>query len=267
MLVDLEKVAAIIAEIAAEEITPRFGALSDNEIETKTGPNDFVTAADRGAEEKLQKAFAGLYPGAAFVGEESANSNPELLKNIVGQDAVWIVDPLDGTRNFVQGRPEYGTIVALVEKGEIRQGWIYAIPDGKFAMGSAGDGASWDGEKIHPHKKSEGLLTGYRAVGNIAEPWKSSMVPKLRSRFYTDPARCSAYAYLNLVRGLRDFALYSRCHPWDHAAGIVMLHEICGRAEYLDNGGAYAPIPTQGRPLLVAGNQESWRAVKDGVTS
>lgn len=262
MIVDPDRVAQVIAEIAETEIAARFGKLTQGDIDTKTGPNDFVTEADRSAEEKLKIAFKGIYPGAAFIGEEGVADDPALLNAIDSDGAYWIVDPLDGTRNFVQGRSEFGTIVALVDKEEIRAGWIYAIPDQKMAMGVKGEGAVWNGERVGPVSSPNEPLTGYRAVGNMAEPWKSEMVPRLRVAFETEPARCSAYVYIHLLRGIRAFTLYSRVHPWDHAAGVMMLREIGGHAEYLDDGSPYTPRPVQGRPLLAAGSLENWRAVK-----
>ena len=266
MIVDPERVSAVIAEIAETEIAARFGRLAKGDIDTKTGPNDFVTEADRAAEERLKTAFRDIYPGAVFVGEESVAETPALLDALDDEGAFWIVDPLDGTRNFVQGRAEFGTIVALVDKGEIRAGWIYAVPDRKMAVGARGEGVFWAGERLGAVDPEAFVETsGYRAIGNLMEPWKTEMVLRLRAGFDTEPMRCSAYVYIHLVRGLKAFALYSRVHPWDHAAGVMMLREIGGRAEYLDDGAPYAPRPVQGRPLLVAGAEEVWRAVSAGL--
>ena len=132
MIIDLEKVAKVIAEIAEEEISSRFGKLSETEINTKSGPSDFVTQADIAAEARLAQALDAIYPGASFIGEERASGDPALVSTLKEKGAFWIVDPLDGTRNFVQGRAEFGTIVALVVDGDIRAGWIYAIPEKAF---------------------------------------------------------------------------------------------------------------------------------------
>ena len=263
MIVDPDRVGRVIAEVAETEIAARFGKLKEGDIETKTGPSDFVTEADRAAEAKLKTAFRDIYPGAVFVGEESVADDPGLVDAIDDDGAFWIVDPLDGTRNFVQGRPEFGTIVALVDKGEIRAGWIYAIPDRRMAVGARGDGAFWAGERLAPVPAFDGPMTGYRAIGNLMEPWKSDMIPRLRAGFETEPARCSAYVYIHLIRGASAFALYSRVHPWDHAAGVMMVREVGGEATYLDTGAPYTPRPVQGRPLLVAGARDNWRGVRD----
>lgn len=265
MIIDLEKTAAVIAEIAEEEIASRFGALSKADIDTKSGPGDFVTAADHAAERQLKKALGDIYPAAGFIGEETAAGDPSILSRLEGEGVFWIVDPLDGTRNFVEGIEEFGSIIALVENGDIRQGWIYAIPHHGFAMGEKGEGASWRGEPLPLVTPTNDPTTGYRAVGALSPEWRGRLVKPLREKFETEPARCSAYAYINIIRGERDFALSSRCSPWDHAAGVLMLREVGGRAQYLDDGAPYTPQATFGRPMLVAGSGAAWKAVENAI--
>lgn len=261
MIVDPDKVAAIIKEVAETEIAPRFGKLKAGEIDTKSGPNDFVTQADRAAEAALKRAFADIYPDVGFIGEEGAAADPSILDALHGDGAFWIVDPLDGTRNFVQQRDEFATIVALVVDGVTRAGWIYAIPDKTIAIASHGEGATWNGDALAPLRENTGVMSGYRAIGNLAEPWNTEMAPKLRAGLVTQSARCAAYAYIHLLTGKKDFALYSRCSPWDHAAGVLMLGEIGGRAAYLDENTPYRPVATQGRPLLVTGSEHGFTRV------
>lgn len=268
MIIDPEKIAGVIAEIAEEEIASRFGRLADSDVDTKSGPNDFVTEADLAAERQLEKALAAFYPGATFIGEERAAADPNLVSALETDDgAFWIVDPLDGTRNFVQGREEFGTIVALVVGGETRAGWIYAIPDKGAAMAEKGEGAVWRGERLRFLEHREGVLKGGRAIGNLQEPWRSRLVPRLKENFETSPVSCSAYGYIRFATGEWDFGLYARVHPWDHAAGIAILGEIGGRAQYLDTGENYAPYAVQGRPLLVAGSGDRWEKVRSRLLS
>ncbi len=262
MIIDPVKVSALIAEIAEEEIAPRFGKLAAADIDTKTGPSDFVTKADRAAEQALEKALKDIRPDAVFIGEEHISDDPDSIAELSGKGAFWIVDPLDGTRNFVQGREEFGSIVAFVEDGEIRIGWIYAIPDRACAIAELGSGAAWRGEVLSPVTEKQDALVGYRGVGALHPDWRDRLVPLLRDKFETEPARCAAYAYINLARGIRDFSLFSRANPWDHAAGALVLHEIGGRVAYLDDKSPYTPTPTVGRPLLSAGSVLHWNRVE-----
>ena len=122
-MIDPNEVADIIRDVAAREIMPRYGQLAASEIGTKTGPSDFVTEADIAAEKSLRAGLTRLLPGAGFVGEESYTHSEAEQAALADAEAYWIVDPIDGTRNFVQGRKEFGSIVALVVGGVI-QIWL-----------------------------------------------------------------------------------------------------------------------------------------------
>ncbi|MEM8935499.1 MAG: inositol monophosphatase family protein [Pseudomonadota bacterium] len=263
MIVDLDAVTRAIADIAATEIVPRYGKLSEDAIGTKSGPQDFVTEADHAAEDALARVLSDIYPAAKFVGEERAASDPDLVSGLDSDDAFWIVDPVDGTRNFIEQRDEFGTIVALVEGREIRAGWVYAVLQQKCAVASLGDGAAWDGQALSALEPPAGPLRGQRAIGSFKEPWKSLLPDRMREAFETEPTRCSAFAYLRMAQGHRDFGLFSRSHPWDHAAGVLILREIGGVATYLDTGKPYTAVDTLGRPLLVSGSQDRFDRVRE----
>ena len=265
MLIDPEIVSAYIREIAQEEIAGRYGKLRDDEIITKSSPTDFATEADFAAEARLEKALCGLLPGSGFVGEEIASKDPSVGDQAAGEGVFWIVDPLDGTRNFVNKKSEFGTIVALVENGEIRQGWIYAILDDQFAVGSASDGAYWNGERIGACGDQVTERSGYRSLGYFDRPWHEEFVPAFRNAYETEPAHCSAFTYINLLRGVSRFALYSRCHPWDHAAGILFMRETGGRDGYLPDGTRYRPVTTNNRALLIARLKSDWETLSHDI--
>ncbi|WP_322973201.1 inositol monophosphatase family protein, partial [Peterkaempfera griseoplana] len=111
----LEKVAEILAETAAEVIEPRFRALSCGEVMEKA-PGDLVTVADREAELIIAERLRALLP-VPVVGEEAVSADPLLVKAVCSEPAVWLVDPLDGTGNFVAGKGDYAVMAALVRGG------------------------------------------------------------------------------------------------------------------------------------------------------
>ncbi|MGW0584667.1 inositol monophosphatase family protein, partial [Streptomyces sp. NPDC002920] len=92
-----------IRQAAATEIMPRFRQLAAHEIDQKNGPHDLVTDADRRAERYLTEVLGALLPGSVVVGEEAVHADPATYGAIRGDAPVWIVDPVDGTRQFVHG--------------------------------------------------------------------------------------------------------------------------------------------------------------------
>ena len=270
MMIDIERVGEIIAQIAEDEIMSRHGKLHQGQISTKSGPQDFVTEADVAAEARLETALKEVLPEAGFIGEEGVSRDGSILSALEQEaGSYWIVDPLDGTRNFIEGRDEFGSVVALVRQGEIVGAWIYGVLERKLAMASKGDGAYWDGAPLGPVSgrtdfSNDGALkdlSGYRAIGALGAE-HARLGKTLLDDFTTGPARCSAYAYINMARGLRDFGLFARLNVWDHAAGVLLLREIGGRAQFVGTNAPYQPRQSIGQPLLVAPSLDVWHAVE-----
>ncbi|GAA1921211.1 hypothetical protein GCM10009753_62610 [Streptantibioticus ferralitis] len=115
-----------IRAVAAEEVMSRFRRLAAEDIVDRAGPQPLVTTADRRAEERLTEALTVLLPDSLVVGEQAAHSDPALLDRLHGRTPVWIVDPVDGTADFVRGDPHFATLVALVEDGQPSASWTYA---------------------------------------------------------------------------------------------------------------------------------------------
>lgn len=137
---DLTEVEAAVRAAAAAEIMPRFRQLAAHEIVEKNGPHDLVTTADRLAEEHLTAALSRLLPGSVVVGEEAVHADPEVYGALGGDAPVWIVDPVDGTRQFVRGEPGFCTLVALAHHGETLASWTYAAALDEMAVAVRGRG-------------------------------------------------------------------------------------------------------------------------------
>lgn len=113
---DTEGILGLMQETAAEVITPRFRQLADADIDEKT-PGDFVTVADREAEAYLGRLLAAAFPDALIVGEEAAFHDKSLLRQLPNADHAFVIDPIDGTGNFVRGSDEHGVILAETRAG------------------------------------------------------------------------------------------------------------------------------------------------------
>ncbi|MZD04454.1 inositol monophosphatase, partial [Streptomyces sp. SID5785] len=116
LVTDVER---IVRAAAAAEITPRFRQLGAHEIDQKSGPHDLVTVADKRAEEYLTRELTAALSGSVVVGEEAVAADPSTYEALRGAAPVWIVDPVDGTRQFVHGDPGFCTLVALALDGVV----------------------------------------------------------------------------------------------------------------------------------------------------
>jgi len=266
MRLDVERVETIIREVCEEHVLPRFRNLKQDDVSTKTGPNDLVTVADVAAEKALAPRLTALLPGSVVLGEEGASTDPSLMEALGADAPVWVIDPIDGTRNFVKGIDEFATMVALVEKGETLAAWIHPPVSGDGAIAEAGGGARRSGAVLRARRGGalEDLAGTYHR-SYVPKPWRARIeaaMPKLGRSF---PAPCSAFVYLRLAGGERDFGVHGKLMPWDHAAGVLMLREAGGEAVFLDADERYAPKAYPDRPMLTVADGARADAIKGAL--
>lgn len=233
---------------AERSILPRFRALADGDIEMK-GEDDPVTIVDREVEEFLTEALTRLAPGVAVVGEEAAHSDQGVLASL--SDQCWIIDPLDGTANFTEGKEPFGIIVALADAGRAVAGWLYDPNLDRLCHVRAGDGAKVNGERVSARPTGE--ASPVTAVSRMfLTPEQSTMVDERLAPHYrlVEIPRCAAEQYPRLALGQNDVSSFKRTYPWDHAAGVLWLNEAGGRAARLD-GSEYMVDDEEGKPGLI----------------
>ena len=267
--VDLDRVAAVLAEVAEAEILPRWRNLGTGDIREKTGPNDLVMVADEAAERAIGARLPDLLPGSIQIGEEAVERDPGLLDLVKGDRPVWIVDPIDGTKNFAEGSDRFGVMVALVEREVTIAAVIYEPVTGRALMAEAGGGAE--------------LVTrdGDRRRLRVADPaGLDTMEGSFNFRFIPDegirkairanaedllPKRhhrrgCAAYDYRKLATGDWHFAFYLGAvrAPSRSAAQAVARELAAGLVAAGADGGAVilkaaqAPSTAEGRAAFTA---------------
>jgi len=197
------------------------------------GRHDFVTEADRRAEALITEALTRDVPGSLVVGEElSPRATP-------AGEVAWIVDPLDGTTNFLHGYPQYAVSIACVVRGALRAGVVHDVARDLAYWGGTGLGA-WQGER--PLRVSR-LAEPRHALVGTGFPFKN--LPLLRR--YLDQfaavmgatsgirrAGAAALDLADLAAGRLDGFWELTLAPWDVAAGVVLIREAGGIVTTLD---------------------------------
>ena len=240
---------------AQRSMLPRFRNLAAGDVEMK-GDDDPVTIVDREVETFLTEALTRLAPGVDVVGEEAVHADQSVLQHLSGQ--CWIIDPLDGTANFAEGKEPFGIIIALADAGETVAGWIYDPVKDRFCHARRGEGAFVNGEKIAA--RTTGEEQPVTAVSRIfLTPEESAMVDAKLAPHYTlvDIPRCAAEQYPRLALGENDVSSFKRTLAWDHAAGVLWLNEAGGKAARLD-GSAYRVDQHDAPGLVGASCQVLW---------
>lgn len=266
---DIHRVGEILAFAAHTEIMPRFGRLTATQVREKSFQFDLVTDADEKAEELITCQLKAAFPGAIVIGEEAAHKNPALLQAIATAELAFVVDPIDGTRNFTANLSLFGVMAAATVYGEIVAGVIYDPVCQDWAYAVLGAGA-WiereDGSRITlqvapsaPVSEMEGII----GTNFLPEPLRST-VNCNRSRLASSTwLRCSAHEYRMAAAGHCHLLFYNRLMPWDHASGWLLHKEAGGYSAHFD-GTAYHPTHFSGG-LICAPDEASWHLARGAL--
>ncbi|WP_030778389.1 inositol monophosphatase family protein [Streptomyces sp. NRRL S-920] len=248
-----------LRKAAAAEVTPRFRQLAEGDVVEKSGPHDMVTVADRRAEELLTADLAALLPGSVVVGEEAVHADPSTYEAIRGDAPVWIVDPVDGTRQFVQGDPGFCMLVALAVGGEVLASWTYAPALDQLAVAVRGKGAWLDGQPLVSGAPEAGqdLEVATSHPDFTTEEQKRALLGLRADGVRPRPCGSAGLEYLAVAKGELDAVAFSWELAWDHAAGLLLVAEAGG-----------ASMTLTGEPFRIGGgNALPFTAARDAATA
>lgn len=209
--------------------------------------NDFVTEIDQLAERDIVETIRRTHPDHGFLGEEGGRSG--------GDEFVWIIDPLDGTTNFLHGFPTFAVSLACEHRGRLEHGVVYDPMRQELFTASRGDGAQLDGRRIRVSRQVEleGSLVGtgfpYRANARWIDEYlamlKAIMQQAAGIRRPGAAALDLAYVAAGRIDGFWEIGL----NAWDTAAGTILITEAGGRigtlsgGEYRQGGNVIAGTP------------------------
>jgi fructose-1,6-bisphosphatase/inositol monophosphatase family enzyme len=266
---DVARITDILAEAARVEIMPRFKALGEGEVRMKSSAFDPVTEADEAAERMISAQLRGSFPGALIVGEEAAAADPSLLDRLADAPLAFVVDPIDGTRNFVAGLPLFGVMAAAIVHGEIVAGVIHdpVCQDSVHALKGEGAWLVREGRparRLHvaapvPLQQMEGIV----GTHFLPEPLRTTVLANLPRLGSATWLRCAAHEYRMAAAGFCHVLFFNRLMPWDHAPGWLLHQEAGGYSAHFD-ARPYRPVHTAGG-LICAPDRASWQMVRDGL--
>lgn len=214
------------------------------------GKNDFVSQVDQFAEKAIIEIIQKNYPGHHILGEETGHLEANT------QDApTWIIDPLDGTTNFLHGIPHYAVSIAIVHQGKVQHGVVYDPTKDELYSASRGSGAQLNGKRIRVSKvekfEKSLLATGipFRDFHRLDQYMNSfkTIIPKCMGvRRAGSAALDLAYVAAGRIDGFWEYDLGS----WDIAAGLLLVQEAGGfvsdindEQNCLDTGNIIATTP------------------------
>jgi myo-inositol-1(or 4)-monophosphatase len=223
----LVNIAVAAARSAGNFIMRNLDRVDTLTIESK-GRNDFVTQIDRSAEAEIVKHIRKAYPQHAIIGEEGGAS----AGTGAGSEVTWIIDPLDGTTNFLHGLPHFAVSIGIQVRGKLEHGVIYAPCTQDLYCATRGSGATLNNRKIRGSQAKE-LDSALIGTGvPIRAEYLDAYLPLLKTiagnsagiRRAGSAALDLAYVAAGRLDGYFELGL----KPWDMAAGIVLVQEAGG---------------------------------------
>jgi len=212
---------AIAAAKRAGEVAKTYFEQTTLERMTKDDKS-FVTIADKEAETAIVACIRDAYPDHGIVGEEGTALNPD-------SPYQWIIDPIDGTTNFVNGIPIFGTSIALAERREVILGVVYNPVTDSLFVAEKGKGATYNGKPIHVSDQTgeKGLVTfGFGAGHDVR---RDELFVSARSSFKSRRTLgSSAIELCYVARGGIEATIMQGLSSWDYAAGALIVTEAGG---------------------------------------
>lgn len=223
------------ARKAGRGLLKDFGEVENLQVSTK-GPGDFVSRADKAAEALIKEELMHARPSYGFLGEEG--------QEVEGEDPTrrWIVDPLDGTTNFLHGLPHWAVSIALEHKGQIVAGVVYDPTKDEMFYAEKGAGAWLNESRLRVsgrHRMIESIFaTGLPFGGRLDLPETLQDLARIMPtcagvRRFGAAALDLAYVAAGRYEGFWERGL----HSWDIAAGIIIVREAGGIVEPLQKDG------------------------------
>jgi len=240
------------ARRAGSALIKKMASLDKLKVEQK-GFNDYVSDADLAAERAIISCIHKHYPDHAIQAEESGVDGES--------DTVWIIDPLDGTTNYLHGFPVFAVSIGVQVNGRIEHGVVYDPLRQELFTASRGKGAYLDDHRIRVsgQNKLERSLIGtgfpFRSADSEVEPYMHMLTKILRNTSGVRRPGAAALDLAYVAAGRLDAFWETGLKPWDLAAGTILIREaggivsgLDGSENFLDSGHVLA-----GSPKIYAG--------------
>ena len=217
---------------ASRSLIRDFGEIENLQVSTK-GPGDFVTSADKRTEKILIDELQKAHPDYGIVTEESGVINKSNLKNR------WIIDPIDGTMNFLNGIPQFAISVGYEEEGEVKSGVIFNPIMNEMFCAEKGNGAFLNNSRIRVSNKKnikDALLVtgGPKGVSKIKDKIFSEYINVSQNVSNVRKFGSAALDIAYVACGRFDGYWQREINYWDIAAGVILVKESGGFIESIN---------------------------------
>ncbi|WP_455218942.1 inositol monophosphatase family protein [Kaarinaea lacus] len=253
----LTELGDLVRTVAQEEILPRFNSQSFDQKTKRDG--SVVTEVDSAVQQRIALSLQAKWPDIAFLGEEMS---VEEQQSMVQSNAVWCLDPLDGTSNFASGIPYFGVSLALIENQQQTLGLIYDPVRDECYTAAKGEGC-WLNGKVLSSAGMHANLTELKQMIAVVDLKRlrgsvlTSLVSEHPFRSQRNFGSC-ALEWCWLAAGRFQLYIHGGQKLWDYAAGTLILEEAGGATTTL-SGDEVFTVSLEPRPVVAAFNKAAYK--------
>ena len=256
----------LLVEVNKSIILKYYKNLSSKHIDTKSSDDDFVSIADKESEIYIVKNLIGFLNINQYIGEETSYSNKDDHKLLKKNGLYWVIDPIDGTKNYINGKNEFCSMISLVFNSIPIASFVYCPLKDLLVYAFKGFGTyslEIKTKKINQlriQQDSFSNIVGSGGTKGIQEPLRQKVVQNLRkytNRLFIGSAGIEA---IMLASNETQFVFHGRVTPWDHSPLDLIIKES-GGCVYMLNDKTEFNIFSEG-PILAASNDQIWENIR-----
>ena len=263
----LEFITSILIDVNDQIVLNYFNKLSPNDINTKTSSDDFVSIADKKSEIFITTKLYNFLGITKIIGEESAFIDKKNYLNLLNEPLLWVIDPIDGTKNYINGNKNFCSMISLVKHSFPIASFIYKPLDRELIYAFKGIGAyklDIDTKvssklKIKINKRSE--IIGSGGTKGIPEEFRKAILNNLRTNTKRLFIGSAGIETTMLANNKIQFIFHGRVTPWDHSPLDLIIKEA-GGCVYMSMSKEEFNIKSKG-PILAAASNNIWNHIRE----
>jgi len=263
----LDFIVNILVDVNKKVVLNYFNKLTPKDIDIKSSNDDFVSVADKKSEDYISKKLSNFLDNTKIMGEETAFLDKEKFLSLLNEPLLWVIDPIDGTKNYINGNENFCSMISLVEHSfpiasfiykPLQRQFIYAFKDiGTYIF----DVETKISTKLNLELDPFSQIIGSGGTKGIPEVFKKSILSNLRSFTKRVFVGSAGIETMMLVTNKIQFIFHGRVTPWDHSPLDLIIKEA-GGCVYMARFKKEFNIKSKG-PILAATNNKIWDEVRE----
>jgi fructose-1,6-bisphosphatase/inositol monophosphatase family enzyme len=263
----LDFIVNILINVNKKIILNYYNKLAPKDIDIKSSADDFVSIADKKSEDYITEKLSNFLDSTKIIGEESAFLDRNKFLSLLSEPLLWVIDPIDGTKNYINGNENFCSMISLVKDSfpiasfiykPLQRQFIYAFKDtGAFIL----DVDTKVSTKLNLELDPLNQITGSGGTKGIPEVFRKSVLNNLRSYTKRVFIGSAGIETMMLVTNKIQFIFHGRVTPWDHSPLDLIIKEA-GGSVYMARLKEEFNIKSKG-PILAATNSQIWDEVRE----